>query len=321
MGDGDTRELCWVALSWVGCSMSALPRLIICLYCRIAQLTTEGGDVLTITGINFGPAAPRSYVSAVWYSRGDSDGALHMTNCSFLTPHTALRCVTVPGVGAGYSLQVTVMGQTSPPTAQHVSYHPPVLSLAAPSVVSTDGATVHLLGANLGADLATLVVVVDGVVVSGVAYTVLHRGVAVPVGGSTGLAKHDVFVTVGGQVLANTMNVHLTCRLCWPGGRGRVCVHVRVCLCTCVSVCHGVSVWMPVDVDVDVCLCVCVLERDCTCYSELLLQAACFTCNFVPDVEPPHNQCGATSDRHSRHLRYRKGSRSRHRCVLPKRKQ
>jgi len=59
----------------------------------LASLATEGGETLRITGVNFGPALPRAYVSAVWYgSGGDS---FDVTDCSLTMEHTQVRAVSV----------------------------------------------------------------------------------------------------------------------------------------------------------------------------------------------------------------------------------
>jgi hypothetical protein len=70
----------------------------------LSALSTEGGEVLLINGTNLGPAVPRSYVSAVWYTNGALLYSLN--NCTFLVPHRQFQCVTVPGVGFGHLLQV-----------------------------------------------------------------------------------------------------------------------------------------------------------------------------------------------------------------------
>ena len=74
----------------------------------LSALSTEGGEVIVINGTNLGPALPRSYVSAVWYGDGTSERRFDVTNCTFTVPHTQLECVTLPGTGAGYRLQVRV---------------------------------------------------------------------------------------------------------------------------------------------------------------------------------------------------------------------
>ncbi len=71
----------------------------------LSALSTEGGETLEIVGVGFGPALPRSYVSAVWY--GDTlANQYFLTYCTFTVAHTVLQCPTIAGKGAGFRLQV-----------------------------------------------------------------------------------------------------------------------------------------------------------------------------------------------------------------------
>lgn len=73
----------------------------------LSALSTEGGEIVQISGQNFGPSFPRSYISSVWY--GNAVGSLlAMSQCWFEVPHTTIQCVTVPGAGFGYNMQVRV---------------------------------------------------------------------------------------------------------------------------------------------------------------------------------------------------------------------
>ncbi len=71
----------------------------------LSSMSTTGGEIITITGSNFGPSTPRSYVSSVHYGN-DVVGVIALQNCSFITPHTMLACLTAPGVGSQLNLQV-----------------------------------------------------------------------------------------------------------------------------------------------------------------------------------------------------------------------
>lgn len=71
----------------------------------LATLSTEGGETVQINGTNFGPALPRSYVTDVWYGSG-SGTQFSLTNCTFTVDETQIQCLTVPGVGTGYAMQV-----------------------------------------------------------------------------------------------------------------------------------------------------------------------------------------------------------------------
>ncbi len=73
----------------------------------LTSLSTEGGEVITIDGTDFGPAYPRAYVLAVRY--GSSTVAYVPRNCSFVTPHRRLQCLTAPGVGTQLSVKVRML--------------------------------------------------------------------------------------------------------------------------------------------------------------------------------------------------------------------
>ena len=75
---------------------------------NLSSLSTEGGDVISITGTSFGPSTPRSYVSAVWYSNVQT--VYSVSNCTFVEQQTQLQCISVPGVGVGMFAQVRSLG-------------------------------------------------------------------------------------------------------------------------------------------------------------------------------------------------------------------
>ena len=70
----------------------------------ITALTTEGGDLIEINGTNFGPAVPRAYVTSVTFVSGAIVHAFE--RCTFAEAHHSIVCVTSPGVGRDYSIQV-----------------------------------------------------------------------------------------------------------------------------------------------------------------------------------------------------------------------
>ena len=78
----------------------------------LRSLSTEGGETVVINGTNFGPALPRSYISAVWYGTGSAP-TYSLTNCTFTIAQSQLQCPTVPGIGTGYRLQVHAIAPLS----------------------------------------------------------------------------------------------------------------------------------------------------------------------------------------------------------------
>ena len=123
----------------------------------LSQLSTEGGEVISISGANLGPAMPRSYISAVWYgltsflhiceptvafccvdcylchagsvstlcwSRyGAGTAKYDLSNCTFTVPHSQIQCITVPGVGFGHLAQVRCVSLAASSLSLHTSLH------------------------------------------------------------------------------------------------------------------------------------------------------------------------------------------------------
>lgn len=138
----------------------------------LSTLSTEGGEVVRINGINLGPALPRAYVTDAWYGSGGI--RYNFVNCTFTIPHAQLECVTVPGSGFGHHVQLSILGQAA--TLSNVlAYGPPAISSSSPVTVPTTGATVTVTGVNFGGLAASIQVLVNGRVT---ASTLLVSGTA-----------------------------------------------------------------------------------------------------------------------------------------------
>ena len=75
-------------------------------------LSTHGGEYVLLTGENFGPVFEPTLFAT--YSR-------FMSECDVVEPHTAVRCITAPGIGQNHTWQVSVGGQVSRPSANATS--------------------------------------------------------------------------------------------------------------------------------------------------------------------------------------------------------
>ena len=127
---------------------------------------TQGGQVIYISGRNFGPSAVAltelgllpTDISALVQLQSDAEASLsaHVfaMECEMhgnvLQFNTRLRCVLPAGVSAGLGLVVTILHKgvavaTSPFFSAHVSYSPPSIQ-----TIDSTGRTVTLTGANLG---------------------------------------------------------------------------------------------------------------------------------------------------------------------------
>lgn len=133
---------------------------------QIDGASTRGGQVINVIGTDFGTANPR-YLQDVTFG---PQSKYKMRNCSVTTDHTALRCVTPPGIGKGYQWQVNVEGQRSLPSQDIFSYAPPIilsavtynivppgpgedsssLDIGPLSEIPTEGTTLRIVGTNFG---------------------------------------------------------------------------------------------------------------------------------------------------------------------------
>jgi hypothetical protein len=96
-------------------------------------VSTSGGGVVVVEGVNFGPAALGDIsLGVVSYSpRGLS--VLHGTpvsfpglDCVISRNHSEVTCGMGPGVGSGLQWSVTIAGQTA--STATTTYHPPVIT-------------------------------------------------------------------------------------------------------------------------------------------------------------------------------------------------
>jgi hypothetical protein len=98
------------------------------LYNPMSAGLTTGGEVVVITGRNFGPLGHpgRSLIEA-WYGgkKGEGDILFHASSCSVTIAHTEIRCLSGPGAGAVQPWQLRVDGQIS--ISPSVSYGAPVI--------------------------------------------------------------------------------------------------------------------------------------------------------------------------------------------------
>ena len=95
----------------------------------IYTMSGNGGTVFYLGGENFGNDAlslPRvSYGPAALFVPGAEMPFGPAAACSIFTPHTAIRCLTAPGIGANHSLVVSVGGQFSALSNVTIGYNVP----------------------------------------------------------------------------------------------------------------------------------------------------------------------------------------------------
>lgn len=153
----------------------------------VTDLDTRGLVYADISGSNFGPSWPRAFVTAVTF------GGYTVGGCTMTQEHKRLRCPFIPGVGTSLRWQVwwldsyfsvhlrscrhclaqiEVLGQMALST-QTFSYGAPVLLSTSPTTIPTLGITVGVMGSNFGYEPSKIVVVLNGVPVSGFTIQVL----------------------------------------------------------------------------------------------------------------------------------------------------
>jgi hypothetical protein len=126
--------------------------------CSAGNLTTAGGDFVTLTGTDFGPEA--GVAPAATYRNGDGKNYT-AADCRIAKPAGAVDtivCTSAPGVGVGHAWQVTVAAQASAVSVAHTHYNAPSLvGVAGPGAANAPtagGSRVLVNGTNLGADEA-----------------------------------------------------------------------------------------------------------------------------------------------------------------------
>lgn len=117
-------------------------------------LTTGGGQLVIITGTNFGPST-----TTVTATYGPTGVEYRAADCGITVSHTRIECRSVPGVGKDHVWQVTIGqgttgGIVSPSSTLTTSYIPPSLvSIGGPGGIRarTEGSQrIEITGTNLG---------------------------------------------------------------------------------------------------------------------------------------------------------------------------
>jgi hypothetical protein len=108
--------------------------------------SSEGGEVVVLTGRNFGL---QSLIQQVRY--GPTGSEYHCTNFTYIG-HTVLKAVLVPGIGSGLVFTVMVADQLSQPSLGSISYAPPEIVSIVPNTFLTSefGAIATIVGRNFG---------------------------------------------------------------------------------------------------------------------------------------------------------------------------
>jgi hypothetical protein len=97
------------------------------------QAKTDGGQLVTLTGTEFGSAVDTVNRIVVLYGPPHGNPAnvsrFNATNCAVDVDHSSISCLTAPGTGKGHSWLVLIDGVASPLYAANTSYGAPVVAL------------------------------------------------------------------------------------------------------------------------------------------------------------------------------------------------
>lgn len=103
----------------------------------VTEFDVDGGDVVMISGLNFGPQGRQEYLEDVSFGPL-ANIAAYNPSCT-IRSHTQLRCTIPPGIGTNMYWTVTVKGQTSTVGSIPTAYTPLELLSTASADNSTQG--------------------------------------------------------------------------------------------------------------------------------------------------------------------------------------
>ncbi len=122
-----------------------------------AVLSTLGGEVVLVTGTDFGQALasglPSTAAVAVRYGPRSDPARFNATNCAIVDSNVQVQCTSSPGAGSGLVWTVCVDGVCGMPSALATSYMPPVVTaVSVPSGVfnTLGGDEFTVVGTNFG---------------------------------------------------------------------------------------------------------------------------------------------------------------------------
>jgi hypothetical protein len=133
--DGITGSPSWILTSYQSPVITDITGAI--------NMSTVGGETVTLTGLNFGPVDSNAIAHA-WLNGSVHGLQYHrVAACTVLQSHFRLECITPVGAGANYTWSITIGYTTSFaltsvafPTIR-TSYRPPVIDFISPTVLSS----------------------------------------------------------------------------------------------------------------------------------------------------------------------------------------
>ena len=115
-----------------------------------AGLDTAGGSAIVVHGSNLGLVPSVVTLSYNGGSLGMTRRSYTASACVVLVGGVQISCTSVPGVGANYSVTVTVDGFASNASVDVVSYGPPIISSVEGTGATLAPAAGNACGRRLG---------------------------------------------------------------------------------------------------------------------------------------------------------------------------
>ncbi len=114
-------------------------------------MSTQGGDIITLWGTNFGPPSADYFTPLVVYGPDPTGNPFAATLCEVATnQQTSIMCTTVAGVGNVIGWTVTIGGQASI-SVVNGSYAPPVITNVSSFLFDTAGGqSIVITGGGFG---------------------------------------------------------------------------------------------------------------------------------------------------------------------------
>jgi hypothetical protein len=99
-------------------------------------MRTRGGEIIIITGKNFGPTSAKRPVPNITATYG----TYFATDCIIIQRNVKVQCLSSQGIGLGHRWIITVNGQSSPPSQQTTRYYQPsIIDVSTAAPLSTQG--------------------------------------------------------------------------------------------------------------------------------------------------------------------------------------
>ena len=185
-------------------------------YVNVQQFKTQGGELVDITGKNYGP--DMGGVNNITYGEGKGlEFEVDLNKCTMISQHEKLRCEMSPGAGksrTGYSL-LDIKRSVYPSTAYGLPEVRNVTTASGSQIMKQEGGEwIYIDGTNFGPVGYTVTVTYGkaGLYYEGLECEIIQNSIRIRCKSSPGIGgPHHWYVSVRGQTSAkNTAAIALT---------------------------------------------------------------------------------------------------------------